>query len=145
MKKITLYCLLLLLCSCNNGLNIERMANKQAHKTAKEFARNPESVKISDIETVFQSDSTCVLHFTLRGQNGFGGYTRQEVEYIYYLADSNRIYECFIDLEEKKSQYEKLKRSVRNSPLIQNDSTLWIQSGINIYAIMHGRQIKKDE
>jgi hypothetical protein len=64
------------------------------------------------------------------------------MEYIYYQADGSRAYECFIDLEKKKSQYEKLKRSLRNLTLLQNDSTLWLQSGINMYAIMHGRQIK---
>lgn len=151
MKKIFLCCSLLLLCCCNNNLNIERLAEEQANKTVREFARNPKSVTVSDVKTIFKTDSTCVLHFTFRGQNGFGGYSRQEIEYIYYLADTNRAYECIIDLKEEGSKYEEFKRSGLNL-LPKSDGTHteedligWIKGGVNIYAIMSGRKITNKE
>ena len=149
MKKIFLCCSLLLLCCCNNNLNIERLAEEQANKTIIEFARNPESVTISDMTTVFKTDSTCVLHFTFRGQNGFGGYSREKIEYIYYLADSNCVYECIIDLD-KGSKYEEFKQygleiyHKSNENLSQQDLTNWIKGSINIYAMMQGRQLRRE-
>ena len=149
MRKTTVFVVLLLLCCCNGKKDIESMAKKQAEKTMREFARNPESIVVSDMEVVFKTDSVCVLHFVQRGQNGFGGYSRGNIEYMYCIQFSGDIYECVIDLEDKGSKYEDFKEMGMESALRSkgklgpDDVTNWIKGSIGMYTWLHGRQIEK--
>jgi hypothetical protein len=56
--------------SCSS---IQNDAEKQLRNTIQELARNPETFKILELETVYKSpsDSLIVMSFTGRGQNGF--------------------------------------------------------------------------
>ena len=98
MKKILLLLLgSVLLTSCYT--EAEGYARKQMKKSIMEIAKNPESISFSDIETVFANDSLCVLHFVLRGQNGFGGYNLTNYEYIYGVKSEYIHYETLRDIE----------------------------------------------
>lgn len=151
MRKIALFVVLLLLCCCNGKKDIEAMAKQQAEKTMREFARNPESIVISDMEVVFKTDSVCVLHFVQRGQNGFGGYSRENIEYMYCIQSSGDVYECVVDLADKGSKYEDFKEMgmeivLRSKEKHDSDDvtvTNWIKGSIGIYTMFHGRQIEK--
>lgn len=149
MKNITLILMLILLCCCNNKINIESMAKEQAEKTMKEFARNPESITISDVETLFKTDSTCVIHFVQRGQNGFGGYSREKIEYMYCIQSSGDVYECVIDLNNKESKYKEFKDTgtatvlKSNGELGPDDITNWVKGSVGIYTMFNGRKIEK--
>ena len=147
MRKTTVFVVLLLLCCCNGKKDIESMAKKQAEKTMREFARNPESIVFSDMEVVFKTDSTCVIHFVQRGQNGFGGYSREEIEYMYCVQLSGDVYECVINLDEKGSKYEGFKETGVNAALKSNgelgpsDVENWIEGSIGVYTMFNGRKI----
>lgn len=72
MKKLFLLIIAsLALVSCSNSL--ESKARKQMEKTMLEIAKNPESVKIDNIEVVISNDSLCVLSFVARGKTALAG------------------------------------------------------------------------
>lgn len=86
MKKILLLIIASsALVSCSNSL--ESKAMKQMEKTMLKTARNPDALRISDIETSELNDTLCVLSCKVRGENMFGGYDVSEYQY-YYLKDS---------------------------------------------------------
>ena len=57
MKKLNVFgvivLILLALCSCSQKSKLESMAKEQMEKTFKEMAKVPESVKLSNLETVY--------------------------------------------------------------------------------------------
>lgn len=115
------------LASCNS---FEREAKEQMEKTMKELAKNPDTFKITDVETMFSNDSTCVLHFKTKGQNGFGGWSAGNYEYVYIKSKNIKeniyeTYETVINLEEKgnkgksvytlaKELYESYRDNINN-------------------------------
>lgn len=106
MKLFLLIITSLALVSCSNSL--ESKARKQMKTTMLEMAKNPESVKIDNVKAVISNDSLCVLQFVTRGQNGFGGYSRSEMEYVFVKSKNKdgmiEYYESFKDLNEKKKE-----------------------------------------
>ena len=149
MKTLLLISMLFLLSCCNNKIDIESMAKEQAEKTMKEFARNPESISISKMETIFKTDSTCVLHFIQRGQNGFGGYSIEKIEYMYCIQKSGRTYECVIDLNYTGSKFKQFmdfgtKIELKsNGEIKPDDMTNWLIGSIGIYTAVNGRLIEQ--
>lgn len=119
MKKIFSFILItitvVLFVSCNKANSFEREAKEQMNKTMKEFAKNPDTFAITEVETKFSDDSTCVLHFVGKGQNGFGGWNTNRYEYVYVKSkdeDNNtyNTYETIIDLDDREeSVYERAK------------------------------------
>ena len=72
----------------------------------KELAKDPSSIQISNVETKFNNDSICILHFKFSGKNGFGGVSSSEIEYIYLIhtRDGNKTkWESVRKLNDKKS------------------------------------------
>lgn len=143
MKNLALSTVLLLCCCCKT--DIESMAKNQVEKTMKEFARNPESIVVSNMEIVFKTDSACVMHLVLRGKNGFGGYSRDAIEYMYCVQSSGDVYECVVDLKEEGSKYEKFKeQGEKIAPEASPDVLInWIKGNIGLYSMFHGRKIRK--
>lgn len=102
--------------ACDKASSFEKEAKVQMEKTLKEMAKNPDTFKITDVETKFSNDSTCVLHVKSKGQNGFGGWNISRHEYI-YIAQKNKkgdvsVYEAIgdIDDDDYESVYEKAKK-----------------------------------
>ena len=66
MKKLNVFgaivLIVLALCSCSQKSKLESMAKEQMEKTFKEMAKVPESVKLSNLETVYSDDSLCIIH-----------------------------------------------------------------------------------
>lgn len=92
---------------CSDGL--ENAAKKQMEKTMRELAKDPESVKISDIKTVFLDDSLCILELKATAKNGFGGVESSRLEYMYRIRHINgeeEIHESWLDINEKGSLME---------------------------------------
>lgn len=150
MKKITFCCLILFMLACTRGFDVERMAKSQVERTLKELALNPESMKLSNFETVFKTDSTCVLHLVFRGQNGLGGYAKQNIEYLYFVAISGKIYECVIDLDQNPSKYQEFRSTgldlalKSEGELGMDDVENWIKGSVGTYAMMQGRKVTDD-
>lgn len=111
MKKVLVLAMMaLVLVGCSKSA--EDYAKERAVVCMKKYARDPSSVDVSDIKTIYASDSLCVLNFTLRAKNGFGGNSVHRIEYIYGIEKENRR-EVFYELGEKKSVVENAKKALR--------------------------------
>lgn len=64
----------------------------------KELARNPESVKIENINAIYENDSLLILRFDFTGKNGLGMESTDKMEYI-YLVDNGKKYEAIHELD----------------------------------------------
>lgn len=85
MKKVLYLLVTVLLLSCGQvgQKSIEDRATEQLKKTMKEALNNPDDATLSGVRTVYQSDSLCIIDFTLKAKNGEGKMISQSVEYIY--------------------------------------------------------------
>lgn len=69
--------------SCGNSF--EREAHHALRDEIKATAKNPDTYKITDEETVLSEDSMVVISFTGIGENSLGGRSSHQYEYIYGL------------------------------------------------------------
>ena len=157
-KNIVLVMMVMALCGCTNS--VERDAKKQMEVTMKELAKDPSSVKISDVKTMFSNDSLCILHFKFSAKNGFGAMRTTLYEYVYLVhnrfSDSEKRRESVIDLADKKeksvlenahSNYnEKFLETDSISSLKDEDRKAWhIYMAANMHMIFGGRTVGKDK
>lgn len=121
LSSITFLVLTILLSSCSNIKSEEKsvtvlqkkplvegidvIAKRQMKRTINELAKNPSSISISKLKQEHKSDSAYVVSFTMRGQNGFGGYTVSKHEYIYAIQNDG-VYEALLDLEERPRVFD---------------------------------------
>ena len=144
--------LLVLMCSCSNGL--EKAAKRQMQETMKELAKDPSSVQITNVETMFSNDSICILHFKFTGKNGFGGVASYDMEYVYMTVkekdDNIETKETVIDLDKKESILKKARDSYRektwetdnNKNWSEDDKKAWyIYFHAQLYMIFNGRDV----
>lgn len=176
MKKTILSMLLAVmavaLVSCNKASSFEKQAKKQMEKTLKEMAKNPETFQITNVETKFSNDSTCVLHIKTKGQNGFGGWSISNLEYVYFKSTNKdseiKIREGIGDMDDEdyKSVYSTARefyREVQNN--FSNGNIKELPKGMNgkgwdnetkeyradaihfacqLVALSNGREVKDD-
>ena len=85
MKKVLYLLVTVLLLSCDQvgQKSIEDRATDQLKKTMKEALNNPDDATLSGVRTEYQSDSLCIIDFTLKAKNGEGKMISQSMEYIY--------------------------------------------------------------
>jgi len=122
MKKILLLMAVLSFISCSsnkeNKDSFEEKAKKQMEQTMLEMSKNPETFKINNVKAVISNDSLCVLQFVTRGQNGFGGYSRSEMEYVLVKSKGKNgtleYYESLKDLNEKGKEGEVNHPSIKD-------------------------------
>ena len=157
-KIIVLIFMVMALCACTNS--VEGDAKKQMEITMKELAKDPSSVIISDVKTMFSNDSLCILHFKFSAKNGFGAMRTSMYEYVYLVhnrfTDNEKRRESVIDLEDKneKSVLEKA-HSNYNEKFLETDSIAslkdkdrkaWhIYMAANMHMIFGGRTVGKDK
>ena len=88
MKKILFALIAVLLASCSQmSGSLEDKATDQLKKTMKEVLNNPDDATLSGVRTEYQSDSLCVIEFTLKAKNGEGKMISQDMEYLYIDLD----------------------------------------------------------
>ncbi len=161
MKKYILILLgVLLITSCSNGL--EKQAKEQLKKTMKELLKNPDSATLTNVKTELNNDSLCIIHFTCKAQNGFGGYTTSNYEYIYLKFNDKKggyfYQEGFINLDEKESVIKSVhgldnslsEIAKKNFKTPKNDDEIEKNKINNIYfmaaatLILQGRKVEKE-
>ena len=162
MKKYILILLgVLLITSCSNGL--EKQAKEQLKKTMKELLKNPDSATLTNVKTELNNDSLCIIHFTCKAQNGFGGYTTSNYEYIYAKFNNKNDGSCYykegiLDLDEKSSVIESAKdlddslsdiakknsKKDRSQDEIERDRVNSIYLMATGTLIFNGRKVKKE-
>lgn len=155
---VWLYSLILLLCSCSSS--IERDARAQMELTMKELAKDPSSMKIADVKTMFSNDSLCILHFRFSAKNGFGAMRTSLYEYVYLirqLSSKNETrLESVINLEDKdeKSVLDQARSNYNErfleydsiSSLKDEDRKTWhIRFASEMHMIFGGRVVGEDK
>lgn len=161
MKRFVIFILgVLLIMSCSNGL--EKQAKEQLKKTMKEMLKNPDSATLTNVKTELNNDSICIIQFTCKAQNGFGGYNSTKYEYVYLKIENKdkTIYkEGVFNLEKTKSVIKKAKdfsnsiSNIGNKDIKKSKSPdeLEIDSINTIYLIaignliFSGREVDKEE
>lgn len=63
----------------------------------KELAKDPESVKLENINAVYETDSLSILHFDFTAKNGLGIESTDKMEYV-YLIQGGKKYEALHEL-----------------------------------------------
>lgn len=76
----------------------ESKAKKQLKETMMEMAKNPDTFKIENEEVLYSNDSLCIIHFTGKSQNGFGGWDSTPFEYVMVRGKKEIVREMIIDL-----------------------------------------------
>ena len=117
MKKLSfLICtvIVVLLSSCaNKAQELKEEAEKAMPQVFNEIAKDPSSVKISNVNTVFSNDSLCIIHLSLTAKNGLGIENTSRMEYA-YIESGGKKYEAYNTLDadsvyQDQSTYEKGK------------------------------------
>lgn len=104
------------LTSCSENIKFENTAKEQMEATFKEMARDPSSVSLSNIETVYSDDSLCILHCDFSAKNGLGAEIKDKWEYI-FIKSNGKNYESYLEISNDKDgvfvsseKYEKEKK-----------------------------------
>lgn len=93
--KNVLYILMLCLAfaSCQSS-KLKSAAQKQMEATLKEFAKDPSSLKLSNIEVVYSDDSLCIIHADCTSKNGLGNEITSQIEYVMLSQDDKNYEAC---------------------------------------------------
>ena len=80
----------------------------------------PLAFKISNIKTCISNDSLCVLQFTTKGRNGFGGFSTSRVEYVLVKDQRDVLNEIVTDLDDddKKSIYTTFRQALKGEGML---------------------------
>lgn len=127
MKKILMFMAIVIavvsLSSCNSFEDkaknpLEDKAEKQLRVTMEEFAKNPETFKITNEKVIFSNDSMCTISFIGKGQNGFGGYSSSELEYTLVKCKDNKgkiiYYESLLDMENEDEKEMSIQEAIND-------------------------------
>ena len=117
MRNLNVLCgfvlFVLTLYSCSQKSKLESMAKDQMEKTFKEMAKHPESVKLTNSETIYSDDSLCIIHVDFSAKNGFGNDVKDRCEYI-FISSNGKNYESYQKIEDSifvsKETYNKEKK-----------------------------------
>lgn len=105
MKFLSVLACTLLMCACSSkevkspaDLMLEDALN-QMDATIKGVVADPHPV-IDNVENVFVSDSVVILHCIIRAHNAFGGYAKQETEYVYGICEDGTLKESLENMDD---------------------------------------------
>lgn len=147
MRKITFFFTLLLACglviACTQSSKLEGAAKKQMESTFKEMAKDPESAKIENIQTMFSNDSLCIIHADFSAKNSFGHEVKNKGEYV-FICSNGKYYEAYQDIngEEagvfvKEEKYTKDKKGTIYEPLSYEEGIRYLAA---IFVNGNGRE-----
>lgn len=116
LSVMMLVAMMSLMTSCSESAKLEKAAKEQMETTFKEMARDPSSVQLSNIETVYGDDSLCILHCDFSAKNGLGAEVKDKCEYI-FIHSNGKNYESYMEINKSeegvfvsKEKYEKDKK-----------------------------------
>ena len=93
--------MLSLITSCSQSAKLEKAAKEQMEATFTELARDPSSVQLSNIETVYSDDSLCILHCDFSAKNGLGAEVKDKCEYI-FISSNVKNYESYMEINKNE-------------------------------------------
>lgn len=152
MKKLNVFAVIVLivlaLCSCSQTSNMESMAKEQMKKTFKEMAKDPESVKLSNLEIVYSDDSLCIIHVDFSAKNRLGNDVKNRCEYI-YISSNGKNYESLQEISKEEDgifvsqdKYNKEKKGTIYETLDYAPGLRYLAS---IYVNVNGREAGNSE
>ena len=100
MRKVSFYFFALvvtLLTACSQSGKTSSEAKTSMEAIVKELARNPESVKINNVNAIYENDSLTILHFDFTAKNGLGIESTDKMEYV-YLIQGEKKYEAIHEI-----------------------------------------------
>lgn len=100
MKKLLFLLLtssVILLTGCSQESKTSNEAKSSMEACIKELAKNPESVKLTNVKPVYENDSLTILHFDFTGKNGLGMESTDKMEYV-YLIQGDKKYEAIHEI-----------------------------------------------
>lgn len=87
------------LMSCNSKASkLNDEAKEAVNQIFHEVAKDPSSVQLSNVNTVFSNDSLCILHFNLKAKNGLGIESSSKMEYVYMTSGEDK-FEAYQSLD----------------------------------------------
>jgi hypothetical protein len=152
MKKLSVLSAIVLfvlaLCSCSQKSKLESMAKDQMGKTFKEIAKDPESVKLSNLETVYSDDSLCIIHVDFTAKNGLGSEIKDRCEYI-FISSNGKNYESYQEIANEEDgifvsveKYNKKKKGTIYETLDYEPGIRYLAA---IYVNENGREAGNSE
>ena len=128
---------MLFMASCSKSVKLEKAAKEQLEATLEELAKDPSSIKLSNIETVYSDDSLCILHFDCSSKNGLGMSVTEAGEYI-FINSNGKNYESYSAINKNeegvyisKDKYEKEKMGTIYEPLTYEEGLRYL-AAINV-------------
>ena len=100
MRKVSFYFFALvvsLLTACSQSGKTSSEAKTSMEAIVKELARNPESVKINNVNAIYENDSLTILRFDFTAKNGLGIESTDKMEYV-YLIQGEKKYEAIHEI-----------------------------------------------
>lgn len=120
--------------SCSRSAKFEKVAKTQMEATFKEVAKDPSSVVVSNIQTVYSDDSLCILHSDFTAKNGLGIEIKDKYEYI-LIHSNGKNYETYMEINQnttgvfvEKEQYEKNKKGTIYESLSYEDGLRYLSA-----------------
>lgn len=141
-------CLSMMFVACSDRLTKE--ASKQMKITISQLAKDP-NAQISDTKTTFKADSLIVMNCVVRGLNAFGGYARNDMEYVYAIRKDGVRMELVRNLDNEESVFEQMEDIHRRydnkqykSPADSiHEAKKIIKDAIYIQLVMLGREVER--
>lgn len=134
--------------SCSEKAKFESEAKKQMETTFKEMAKDPSSVKLSNIEIVYSDDSLCIIHADFAAKNGLGTEVKNRTEYI-FIHSNGKNYEAYQVIDNgnegiyiTEEKYEKEKKGKIYQSLDYNAGTRYLAA---LYVNGDGREAGNSE
>lgn len=86
-----------LVTACSQSTTTSSEAKSSMEALVKELAKKPESVKLANINPIYENDSLTILHFDLTAKNGLGIESTERMEYV-YLIQGDKKYEAIHEI-----------------------------------------------
>ena len=156
MKKLFFFTCLILILACSENKQAQNPtelltsnALEQLDSTVKRVVADP-NVIIENKKIMFESDSATIIHCDIRGTNAFGGWVKQQTEYIYGICKNGKIKEWMADIKDndivfysKDDLYKQLSGNVNPDFANETDSIKYIKHKA-IYNLEHyGKDINE--
>ncbi len=102
MKKniliIILFAIAAMTAGCTSSQSLEKKAQKEMKKHMTKVAKDPKSVKIDNIETVYLDDSICILNYAFSANNSLKQRVTTQWEFIYQIESDGDETACCTEL-----------------------------------------------
>jgi biopolymer transport protein ExbD len=95
---VILFAIVAMAASCTSSSSLEKKAKKEMKKQMTKVAKDPKSVKIDNVETVYLDDSICILNYDFSANNSLKQRVTTQWEFIYQIESDGDETACCTEL-----------------------------------------------